>query len=80
MNEKTEGTTQKRILILCADRDGDLGSKAGIKTPLIGRDVNLDAAVSLALRDPEEADANAMFEAVSLHDQFLKENKAKEGF
>ncbi len=80
MIEKTGERTQKRILILCADRDGDLGSKAGIKTPLIGRNANLDAAVSLALRDPEEADANAMFEAVSLHDQFLKENKTEEVF
>ena len=80
MTEKTEGPDQKRILILCVDRDGDLGTKTGIKTPLIGRTANLDAAVSLALRDPEEADANAMFEAVSLYDRLFKENKPKEIF
>jgi putative membrane protein len=80
MTEKTEGQDQKRILILCVDRDGDLGTKAEIKTPLIGRTVNLEAAVSLALRDPEEADANAMFEAVSLHDRLLKEKKPEEVF
>ena len=39
---------QKRILVLCVDRDGDLGAKAGVKTPVTGRDANLNAAVSLA--------------------------------
>jgi putative membrane protein len=80
MSEKTGEQRQKRILILCVDRDGDLGTKAGIKTPVIGRTANLDAAVSLALRDPEEPDANAMFEAVSLHDRLLKEQKPEEVF
>ena len=80
MIEKTEEQRQKRILILCVDRDGDLGTKASIKTPLIGRTANLDAAVSLALKDPEEADANAMFEAVSLHDRLLNEKKPDEVF
>ena len=65
----TEEKEQKRILILCVDRDGDLGAKAEIKTPVIGRDENLNAAVALALRDPEEPDANAMFEAVRVHDR-----------
>jgi len=81
MTEKeTEQQTEKRILILCVDRDGDLEAKAGIKTPLLGRTVNLDAAVSLALRDPEEADANAMFEAVRLHDRLQTEKQPEEVF
>jgi putative membrane protein len=80
MTEETEGPKQKRILILCVDRDADLGTKAAIKTPLIGRTANLDAAVSLALKDPEEADANAMFEAVSLLDRLEKEKKPEEVF
>ena len=80
MIEKTGEQRQKRILILCVDRDGDLGTKTNIKTPLIGRTANLDAAVSLALKDPEEADANAMFEAVSLHDRLLNEKKPDEVF
>ena len=80
MIEKTGEQTQKRIIILCVDRDGDLGTKAGIKTPVIGRTANLEAAVALALRDPEEPDANAMFEAVSLYDHLLKEQKPEEVF
>jgi putative membrane protein len=80
MTEKTGEQKQKRILILCVDRDGDLGTKAGVKTPLIGRTANLDGAVSLALKDPEEPDANAMFEAVSLHDRLSSEKTADEVF
>jgi putative membrane protein len=81
MTEKeTEQQTEKRILILCVDRDADLEVKAGIKTPLLGRDTNLDAAVCLALRDPEEADANAMFEAIRLHDRLQTEKQPEEIF
>jgi putative membrane protein len=82
MNEKetAEQPTQKRILILCVDRDGDLETKAGIKTPLMGRTANIDAAVSLALRDPEEPDANAMFEAIRLNDRLQNEKKPEETF
>jgi len=73
-------TTAKaeRILILCVDRDDDLGMKAGITTPLRGRKENINAAVSLALRDPEEADANAMFEAVRIYDNLKKGAKGQE--
>ena len=80
MIEKTGEQTRKRIIILCVDRDGDLGTKAGIITPVIGRTANLEAAVALALKDPEEPDANAMFEAVSLYDRLLKEQKPEEVF
>ncbi len=81
MNEKATGeSNEKRILILCVDRDGDLGTKAEIKTPLIGRAANLEGAVALALKDPEEPDANAMFEAVSLYDRLQKEKKPEEVF
>jgi putative membrane protein len=82
MNEKQsiEEQTQKRILILCVDRDGDLETKAGIKTPLLGRTANVDAACSLALSDPEEPDANAMFEAVRLNDRLQAEKKPEETF
>jgi len=78
--EAAEQQTQKRILILCVDRDGDLETKAGIKTPLMGRTANIEAAVSLALRDPEEPDANAMFEAVRLNDRLQNEKKPEETF
>jgi putative membrane protein len=78
MAEKIE--EKKRILILCVDRDGDLGVKTEIKTPLIGREANLNAAIALALKDPEESDANAMFEAVRLYDRLIAEAKSEEVF
>ncbi len=79
-NKETAQRTQTRILILCVDRDGDLEVKAGIKTPLLGRTANLDAAVALALKDPEEPDANAMFEAIRLYDRLQNEKKPEEIF
>jgi putative membrane protein len=81
MTEKeTEQQIKSLILFLCVDRDGDIETKAGIKTPLQGRTANLDAAVSLALRDPEEPDANAMFEAVRLYDRLESEKQPAESF
>ncbi len=58
-----------RLLILVVDKDDDLGSKAGVKAPVIGREANLEAAVKLAIADPEDADANAIFSAIKLYDQ-----------
>ena len=78
--KETHPQTQKRILILCVDRDGDLEVKSGIKTPLLGRTANLDGAVALALKDPEEPDANAMFEAVRLYDRLHDEKQPEEVF
>jgi len=68
----------ERILILCVDRDDDLGMKAGLNTPILGRKDNVNAAAGLALRDPEEADANAMFEAVRIYDNLKKGAKGEE--
>jgi len=79
-NEELEQSEPKRIVVLCVDRDGDIGAKAEVKTPLIGREQNLDAAVRLALSDPEEPDANAMFEAVRIYDHLKKEDNPKEAF
>ena len=70
----------ERILILCVDRDDDIGMKAGINTPIFGRKDNVNAAASLALRDPEEADANAMFEAVRIYDNLKKSAKGQEDY
>jgi putative membrane protein len=78
--KETQPQSQKRILILCVDRDGDIEVKAGIKTPLLGRTSNLDGAVALALKDPEEPDANAMFEAVRLYDRLRDEKQPEEIF
>ena len=64
---------KEHTLILCIDGDNDIGKKTEIATPVIGRQANLDSATKLAVSDPEEADANAMFGAIKLYDQLVKE-------
>ena len=55
-----------RVLIICVDRDNDLGEKAGIKGPVIGVRACKSAANKLLLADPSESDANAIFAAIKL--------------
>jgi putative membrane protein len=66
--EKTEC-----YLVLCVDRDDDLGEKAKVGGPVFGREEVLSGATKLALADPEEADANAMFAAVKKYDELKGE-------
>ena len=63
----------ERTLIVCIDGDDDIGTKGGIVTPIVGRDETLHSAMALAISDPEEADANAMFGAVKLFDTMVKQ-------
>jgi putative membrane protein len=60
---------EERYLVLCVDRDDDLGTKAKVESPVVGKDAVLSAATKLALADPEEADANAIFAAVRKYDE-----------
>jgi len=60
---------QEPVLVLSVDRDGDLQRKTGIRSPIVGRDAVMSAATSLAVADPEEADANALFAAVKEYDE-----------
>lgn len=55
-------------LVVCVDRDDDLGRKAGVKGPVVGRTAVLEAAQRLGTADPEDSDTNAMFGAVRLLD------------
>ena len=61
-----------KTLVLCVDRDNDFGEKAGVKSPIMGRGANLDAANSLILRDAEDSDSNALFSAISTYDSLVK--------
>jgi putative membrane protein len=62
----------EKFLVLCVDRDDDLGVKAKVESPVVGRDPVLSAATKLALADPEEADANAIFAAVGKYDELSR--------
>lgn len=63
---------RKKLLVLVVDRDDDLRRKTGISTPLIGFNQNLQAAQTLALSDPEEADVNAMFGALRVYNELAE--------
>ncbi len=54
----------KRLLVLNIDIDNDLFEKVKIKGAVIGKKACLEAAGKLALADPGDSDANAIFEAV----------------
>ncbi len=55
-----------KTLIICVDRDNDLGEKAGVKGPIIGEKACIEAGKKLLLKDPEDTDANSVFGAVRL--------------
>ncbi len=59
------------MLVIAIDRDNDLGRKTGIRSPVIGREANVKAALELGLADPEESDTNTMLAAVRTYDQLV---------
>jgi len=61
-----------KTLVLCVDRDDDLGTKAGINGPVIGRDENLKASIALGIADPEDVDTNTILSGVQLYDDLIK--------
>ncbi len=63
-----------KLLILCVDRDNDLGKKANVDSPVIGREECLKAAVALGIKDPEETDTNSIFSGISIYDEYIKNN------
>jgi putative membrane protein len=65
-------------LVICVDRDDDLGRKAGIRGPVLGREAVLDAAMKLGVADPEDSDTNAMLAAVNLLDELRAGGEAVE--
>jgi len=74
-SEKVEkdvnASTSNKLLVICVDRDNDIGEKAGIITPVIGRNACIDAAQRLALEDPEDADSNSMFAAIKTYEDLI---------
>lgn len=59
----------KSVLVVCIDRDNDLGRKINVQGPIVGRAKNLNTAAKLALADPGESDANSIFAAVKKYDE-----------
>jgi putative membrane protein len=75
---KPEEPKTEHLLILCVDRDNDIGKKTKTATPIVGKKDNLDSALKLILADPEEADANTMFEGLRIYDN-LQQDRTTNG-
>ncbi len=61
-----------KVLVLSVDRDDDFGSKAGLNSPFIGRQENMDAALALGVKDPEDSDINTILAAISIYEEMVK--------
>lgn len=61
-----------RTLVLTVDRDNDLGVKAAIRGPVLGRKPTITAAIKLGIADPEESDTNAILGALHHYDRLIE--------
>ena len=71
LEKDINSSTANKLLVICVDRDNDVGEKTGILTPVVGRDACIEAAQRLALEDPEDADSNAIFSAIKTYEDLI---------
>jgi putative membrane protein len=66
------------VLVLCIDRDNDLGRKGGVVSPVVGRQANIEAALKLGMADPEDSDVNTIFGGIKVLDELVLSGKIVE--
>jgi len=66
----------RSIIILCVDRDNDVGEVAGLRTPIVGEKALERAAVEFAAKRPEDSDINAIFAALKLYRELREQGVA----
>ena len=71
LDKDLHSSTAKKLLVICVDRDNDVGEKTSLTTPIVGRNACIEAAQRLALEDPEDADSNAIFYAVKTFEDLV---------
>ncbi len=74
IEKDVSASASSRLLVICVDRDNDVGEKAGITTPVVGRNACIEAAQRLALEDPEDADSNSIFAAIKTYEDLVSKN------
>ena len=72
---KKYSSSSAPILILCIDRDDDLGEKTNLRSPIVGLKNCQNAGMKLAISDPEEADANAIFGAIKTYNELSRSGR-----
>ncbi|ADC70320.1 Protein of unknown function DUF373 [Methanocaldococcus sp. FS406-22] len=70
-----EGNGVKNYLVLVVDIDDDIGRKAGLNTPILGREENIKALIKLGLADPGDSDVNAILGGVKIYDELKASGK-----
>lgn len=78
VEKEVSASSASKLLVICVDRDNDVGEKAGIKTPVVGRDACIEAAQRLALEDPEDADSNSIFAAIKTYEDLVSKGYTTE--
>jgi len=71
VEKDVDASTANKLLVICIDRDNDVGEKTGIVTPVVGRNACIEAAQRLALEDPEDADSNSIFAAIKTYEDLI---------
>nr|WP_232210878.1 DUF373 family protein [Methanothermococcus okinawensis] len=64
-----------KYLVIVPDMDDDLGRKANIKTPILGRADSINSAIKLGLSDPGDTDVNSILGGIKFYDELKKEGK-----
>lgn len=67
-----------KTLVICIDRDDDVGIKAKVKTPVIGKEKNKEVAFRLGSVDPNNSDLNAIFAAIKVYDELISSGRDAE--
>lgn len=57
---------RSQTIVLCIDRDNDIGRKAKMNGPIIGIEANSDAVLKLGSADPEDSDVNAILGGIKI--------------
>ncbi|MDD4049461.1 MAG: DUF373 family protein [Candidatus ainarchaeum sp.] len=58
---------QEKILVVCVDRDNDIGQKINVTGPIIGFKNNLKVVTNFGIADPEDSDANCIFGGLKVY-------------
>ena len=58
---------QEKILVVCVDRDNDIGQKINVTGPIIGFKNNVKVVTNFGIADPEDSDANCIFGGLKVY-------------
>ncbi|MEM1793065.1 MAG: DUF373 family protein [Thermofilaceae archaeon] len=65
----------RSVLVLCVDRDNDIGEVTGFETPIVGSEQLSRVALEFATKRPEDSDVNAIFAALRLYQDLKRSGK-----